>query len=142
MLQVPAVQRFDVAPWVGTTVAGTSSAGIQGVAAIHDDRCGLVASDSRLNHFRQARALGRTLLNPEQRSFVLSAARGYEERVARAFAAELLAPAEGIRQALAEFGRHDDAALEAVAQRFRVSPLVVRHQYDNQLTRVAGETGW
>jgi len=142
MLQVPAVQRFDISPWVGTTVASTSSAGIQGVAAVHDDRCGLVAGDSRLNQFRQARALGRSLLNPEQRSFVLSAARGYEERVARAFAAELLAPAEGIRQVLAGFGRHYDAALEAVAQRFHVSPLVVRHQYDDQLTRVAGETGW
>jgi hypothetical protein len=119
-----------------------SVTGIQGVAAVHDDRCGLVASDSQLNHFRRARALGRALLSPGQRSFVLSAAHGYEERVARAFAAELLAPAEGIRQALGGFGRYDDAALEAAARQFHVSPLVVRHQYDNQLTRVAGETGW
>src|SRR5262249_8461832 len=141
-LKVPAAQPFDIAPWVGTAMASASSAGIPGVAAVHDDRCGLVAGDSRLNHFHQARALGRALLSPGQHSFVLSAARGYEERVARAFAAELLAPAEGIRQVLAGSGRHDDVALEAVARRFRVSPLVVRHQYDNQLTRVAGETGW
>jgi hypothetical protein len=142
MLQVPAIQHFGIVPWVGTAVAGASSAGIQGVAAVHEDRCGLVASDGQRNHFSQARALGRALLAPEQRSFVLSAARGYEERVARAFAAELLAPAEGIRQVLAGLGRHDDVALETVARRFHVSPLVVRHQYDNQLARVAGETGW
>ena len=62
-----------------------------------------------------------------------TAARGRDERVARAFAAELLAPAEGIRLTLDSIGQSDDSALETVAKHCRVSPLVVRHQYDNQI---------
>jgi Zn-dependent peptidase ImmA (M78 family) len=62
------------------------------------------------------------------------AARSQEEKVARAFAAELLAPADGIRRILNELDSSDNSALEAVARHFEVSPLLVRHQYDNQLT--------
>jgi Zn-dependent peptidase ImmA (M78 family) len=83
--------------------------------------------------FGQARALGRILARPDQHQFILSAAHSRDEHVARAFAAELLAPAAGIRQTLKSIDRDDDSALEAVAERFRVSPLVVRHQYDNQI---------
>ncbi|HEY5857936.1 MAG TPA: ImmA/IrrE family metallo-endopeptidase [Aldersonia sp.] len=66
---------------------------------------------------------------------MLSATRGSDEQTARAFAAELLAPAAGIREMLGDLGSDDDAALDAVADRFGVSPLVVRHQYDNQIAR-------
>jgi hypothetical protein len=31
-------------------------------------------------------------------------------------------------------GEPDDDALEAIADRYDVSPLVVRHQYDNQIS--------
>jgi len=139
VMGVPDTNRFDVSLWVGKTTSGRDSAGIQGVAAVAQGRCGLVQGDSRTG-FGQARALGRVLTRPQQHSFVLSAARSHDERVAGAFAAELLAPATGIRQALdALGGRLDDAAFDAVARRFGVSPLVIRHQYDNQL---AGATGW
>jgi hypothetical protein len=47
--------------------------------------------------------------------------------VASAFAAELLAPADGIRRILDELGSSDDNALEAVARHFEVSPLLVRY---------------
>jgi Zn-dependent peptidase ImmA (M78 family) len=53
--------------------------------------------------------------------------------VARAFPAELLAPAQGIRHMLDTLGEADDSALEAIAERYNVSPLVVRHQYENQI---------
>jgi hypothetical protein len=130
-LEVPSINRFDIAPWVATTTHGRDSAGIQGVAAVAESRCGLAQGYSRTG-FGQARALGRVLARPQQRSFVLSAARSYDERVAGAFAAELLAPAVGITQALDALGRRlDDAALDAVARRFGVSPLVIRHQYEN-----------
>jgi hypothetical protein len=47
-------------------------------------------------------------------------------------------PADGIRQALAALGgRLDDGVLDAVARRFGVSPLVIRHQYENQLVDVS-----
>ena len=141
-LEVPSTDRFDISPWVGKTTHGRDSAGIQGVAAVAHGRCGLAQGESR-TAFGQARALGRVLSRPQQQSFILSAARSYDERVAGAFAAELLAPAAGIRQALDVLrGRLDDAALEAIAQRFGVSPLVIRHQYDNQLANVSDANGW
>jgi len=141
-LQVPSIDRFDISPWVGKTTYGRDSGGIQGVAAVAQDRCGIVQGDSRTS-FGQARALGRVLNRPQQHSFILSAARSFDERVAGAFAAELLAPADGILQALEALGgRHDDAALEAVARRFGVSPLVIRHQYENQLADGSDAAGW
>ena len=57
--------------------------------------------------------------------------------MARAFAAELLAPAAGIRQFLDRLGRQDDLALESTAQHFGVSPILIRHQYDNQVARTS-----
>lgn len=138
-LNVPSVGRFDISPWVGMTRSSRDPGGIPGIVAVSQGRCGLVQGSIRTG-FAQARALGRVLLRPGRHSFILSATRGYDERVAGAFAAELLAPAEGVRQALdALGGRLDDAALDAVARGFAVSPLVIRHQYENQL---AGSAGW
>lgn len=136
-LEVKDTEPFDVSPWVGVGDVAAPSNGIYGFASVTDDRCGVVLGNRGLGatatRFGLARALGRVVARPGQRRFVLSAARSQDERVARAFAAELLAPAEGIRLSLESIGKTDDSALEAVAQRFRVSPLVVRHQYDNQI---------
>jgi hypothetical protein len=136
-LAIKDTDQFDVSPWVGVGDVTAPSHGIYGFASVTGDRCGVVLGNRGLGttatRFGLARALGRVVARPEQRRFVLSAARSHDERVARAFAAELLAPAEGIRLTLESIGKTDDSALEAVAQRFRVSPLVVRHQYDNQI---------
>jgi hypothetical protein len=136
-LAIKDTDQFDVSPWVGVGDVNAPSHGIYGFASVAGDRCGVVLGNRGLGltatRFGLARALGRVVARPEQRRFVLSAARSHDERVARAFAAELLAPAEGIRLTLASIGKTDDSAIEAVAQRFRVSPLVVRHQYDNQI---------
>ncbi|MDQ3886394.1 MAG: hypothetical protein M3308_05130 [Actinomycetota bacterium] len=132
---------FDVSPWLALGEVRDDSGGIQGVAAVNNNRCGLVLGDPGLREesrlFAQARALGRALVRPGQRSFLLSAARSRDERVAGAFAAELLAPAKGIREVLDGLGKQDDMALEAAARSFGVSPLVVRRQYDNQLARTS-----
>jgi hypothetical protein len=145
-LAVPDVDDFDMAPWVGVGDVNAPAHGIGGFAAVSNDRCGVVLGGQEprttAKRFGQARALGRILVRPEQQQFILSAARSHDERVARAFAAELLAPAEGIRQALDAIGKADDSALEAVAQRFRVSPLLVRHQYDNQIAASARRISW
>ncbi|MGH3282194.1 MAG: hypothetical protein ACRDNW_24090, partial [Trebonia sp.] len=128
---------FDISPLVGVGNVSAPSHGISGFASVHEDRCGVVLGSQGLGantiRFGQARALGRVLAHPEQRRFLLSTARTDDERIARAFAAEILAPANGIRTILSEIGRNDDSALEAVALQFGVSPLVVRHQYDNQV---------
>jgi hypothetical protein len=145
-LGVADTSDFDIAPWVGVGDVSAPAHGIGGFVAVSNDRCGVVLGGQRpgtsAKRFGQARALGRILARPERRQFILSAARSRDERVARAFAAELLAPAEGIRQALDANGKADDSALEAVAQRFRVSPLLVRHQYDNQIAASARRSSW
>jgi len=140
-LAVADTDDFDVSPWIGVGDVSAPAHGLGGFAAVNNNRCGVVLGSQGIGtngkRFGQARALGRILARPEQHRFILSAARSHDERVARAFAAELLAPAEGIRQTLDALGKADDSALEAVAQRFRVSPLLVRHQYDNQIAAPA-----
>lgn len=133
-LEVPVTQHLDLAPWVGRSTVSAPSAGIQGAVAVDSARCGMVLGGEPLSPvFGAARALGRALLRPAERRFILSAAHRDDERVARAFAAELLAPAAGIREMLSALGKQDDSALDAVARRYGVSPLVIRHQFDNQL---------
>jgi hypothetical protein len=129
---------FDPSLWVGLGEVDAPARGVQGAAAVRANRCGLVLGSPDISgsarRFGEARALGRVLARPQQRTFVLSAARGYFERLAGAFAAELLAPAEGIREYLDVLGERTDAAFDAIAGRYEVSPLLIRHQYDNQLT--------
>lgn len=140
-LDISDTSSFDVSPWLALGEVHVDSGGIQGVVVVDESRCGLVLGGPRLSKqsrlFAQARALGRALVRPGRQSFLLSAARSRDERVARAFAAELLAPAEGIREVLDVLGKQDDVALEAAARHFDVSPLLVRHQYDNQLARTS-----
>ena len=66
--------------------------------------------------------------------FVITAAHTYRQRVERAFAAELLAPAEGIAQLLEsppEAASQEE--LEQIAQRYGVSSMVIEHQLRNHL---------
>lgn len=137
-----AATPVDLWPWIAVGETKGSAGGMQGVAAVVDNRCGVVLGDIGAGRhgrtFAAARALGRALARPAQRSFLLSPARGPDERVARAFAAELLAPAAGIRAILDALGSEDEEAFEVVAGHFGVSPMLIQHQYDNQLARRSG----
>jgi hypothetical protein len=128
---------FDPSPWVGIGQISGASHGLQGVGAVNDGRCGAVFGNEPVGtpsrRFGSARVLGRALMESDAAAFVLSSARGRKERAAGAFAAELLAPADAIREGLTVIGEQSDAAFEAVARYFKVSPLLVRHQYDNQI---------
>jgi hypothetical protein len=145
-LDLDNTSQFDTSPWVRLGDVSATSNGLHGALTVAGDRCGLVLDNRRLgvtsSRFGQARALGRALAHPEYQRFVLSTARGQDEQVARAFAAELLAPADGIQTSLDVLGKHDDAALEAIAAHFKVSPLLVRHQYDNQIAMTSRGNAW
>lgn len=82
--------------------------------------------------FAQARALGLSLLVPP-RLALLDPAHTDLAKQARAFAAELLAPADGISEYLSVFPTVSDPAIEAVAARYEASPILVQRQLDNQL---------
>lgn len=81
--------------------------------------------------FASARAIGRHSLSPIKGSSLLTRATQYTEQTERAFAAELLAPADGIAEVLAgDFS--DDAYLRA-AEHFKVNAILVQHQVENQI---------
>lgn len=127
---------FPVSDYVGHTPLSGSAAGIEGVVVVQDVRVGLVLPQGRSGpsslRFAQARALGLSLLT--QRSLLLlDPARTDLGKASRAFAAEILAPAAGIEKLLADLPETTDSAIDAIADRFKVSPRVVQHQHENQL---------
>lgn len=88
---------------------------------------------SQRRRFAAARALWH-FGGPDPRPrFLLTPARTDPHKAERAFAAEFLAPASGLREILLGTGDDD---LDAAAAHFNVSPLLVRHQVDNQLLAV------
>jgi hypothetical protein len=89
---------------------------------------------SETRRFTLARALWHVLYERET-LFLVTRAYTDRQKTERAFAAELLAPAQGIQERLG--GSLDVVVsedLEQVAQHFRVSPIVVQHQVENQLS--------
>jgi len=82
--------------------------------------------------FCQARALYRALTIDPNHPFALTNARTGVQKAERAFAAELLAPVQGIRElARSDFDALTDDDADDLAHAFGVSSLVIRHQIDN-----------
>lgn len=87
------------------------------------------------SRFAAARALWHFAVGSDSDRFLLTSAHGDRQRIARSFAAELLAPADGIRERLGDGGSTaSEEDIERVAMSFGVSPIVVGHQILNQLT--------
>lgn len=94
---------------------------------------------SRALRFLAARAVWHFVAEPDRDRFLLTTSYSGVERVARAFAAELLAPAVGIREVLGDRAGHpSEADIERVARHFQVSTVLVHRQIENQLSAVAG----
>ncbi|WP_148059521.1 ImmA/IrrE family metallo-endopeptidase [Salana multivorans] len=81
--------------------------------------------------FIGARALARRITDPRTRSSLLTRGARYTDKLERAFAAEFLAPAAGLRELLD--GDFSEESQARAARAFRVSDLVIGHQIDNQL---------
>lgn len=101
------------------------------------DRGGLVvgpkAGGAQARRFRLARALHHWLHAPgAAQGRLLTQAHSWNQRASRAFAAEFLAPAEGIRERLdAASGADADVDLRAIAAEFMVSEQVIQFQVVN-----------
>ncbi len=83
---------------------------------------------------------GISLLEPARRRFLITDSHTDRQQIERAFAAEMLAPASGIAQYLRQPDRpvtQDD--VEEVATHFRVSPMLVQHQVENQLELIVAD---
>lgn len=117
-----------------TDVEAPSPHGMYGMSQSDDDGTGVALASGlsdTARRFAVARALGHQTFDRSGRAVLLSDSVDYSAKVERAFAAEFLAPAEGIR---AEVGRAPSEALVVnAAARYRVNPLVVAHQIENQL---------
>jgi hypothetical protein len=88
---------------------------------------------ARSARFTMARALWGSIWD-EAPVFAVTSAYTYRQAVERAFAAELLAPAQGIASLLNSPPEEaTDEELERIADHFGVSPVVVEHQVANQL---------
>lgn len=132
-------EAFPVSDYVGVLTSAGDAGGLQGYVGARSGFLGLVLpgdthprNPTTTSRFAQGRALGLAVCM-QRDSALLDSAGTVSAKVSRAFAAELLAPAQGITECLAVLGPDSEAALEAVASRFQVSPMVVNHQYENQL---------
>lgn len=128
-LHVPVLRHERVRESALLAIGGTSNSGGVVVAFDGDEP---TAPSAR---FVQARALW-FAAHPRLRDQFLITSLAGNQRVARAFAAELLAPAAGIKQ-LVRNPRSllDETTVERVAKHFRVGDAVIRHQVQNQLLR-------
>jgi hypothetical protein len=116
---------------------GNNEPPLEGVLGAQNDEltAGLVLGWERGEESRRF-AAGRAvwhLLTGEGAS-LLTAGSSSGQRAGRAFAAELLAPAEGIR-AFLKAGTGSLAVAAIAADHYRVSDLVIRHQIENQVAR-------
>jgi hypothetical protein len=134
-LDVPDTERFEVARWVSETRLAGPSAGLEGYVGVRD-HVRLVLPEQEMSLPALRFALGRSLglaLAGERHEYLLDPARSDPMKQARAFAAELLAPAAGISTLLERAAAPTEAAFDAIAKRYEASSLLVRRQYDNQL---------
>lgn len=120
--------------WAVTTVdLSSNSDRLSGVLASGSPTCALRPGLPTSRRFAMARAVGDYLMRSKPRAGLLTSMRTDQQAGTRSFAAELLAPAEGIRQRIgARSGRWiEDETVEALANELEVSTLVVEHQIRN-----------
>jgi hypothetical protein len=128
-----AMEPLPIHEFVATVeVQGEPSVGIDGVGrASGAIRLAVPGNRPQDNlNFSAARMLSRGLFMPNARAQVVSRTRSVQDRVERAFAAELLAPAEGIQERLG--GNFTPRSIAAVAATYGVSTMVIEHQVENR----------
>lgn len=132
-LGIPAAEPFPMSHFVEARTGARAVGLIEALSGGRRRPVALVPEDRgpASVRFLSARALHRLLRSPEADFSVLSGARSLGQRVQRAFAAELLAPADGIL-GLLDRASTDEAKLRA-ADHYGVSPIVIERQVENQL---------
>lgn len=135
-LRIGPAERFDIGEFLTGVVVRSPDRNLHAVgggsAAVAIGREQL--EDSQ--RFTLARALWNILSKPDS-PFLITRARTEQQKAERAFAAELLAPAEGLAKVLGT--RLDDAGvdeLERAERHYGVSSLIIQRQIENQLTSV------
>ena len=127
--------RADVESFVDLDRQHVEDAALLGAAMIRSDTLALrVSSEGDTTaRFVAGRALWRGLHESPDKPFLITNAGTWSHKVERAFAAELLAPAEGIRKLIGETQVIDNETLYSLSTHFTVTPTLIRHQLENQL---------
>lgn len=131
-------QPFDVGSFVPVTESPYGGRGLQGLGGRSRAGSSLLVLGRGMREgpkrFAGARALWHFVVEPDRDRFLITNAYTDRQRVERAFAAEVLAPAAGIAAFLGETrGIVTQSDVEDAADHFRVSPLLVQWQIQNQL---------
>lgn len=130
--------RVAIHDFVGLANASASPPGsIEALARIDGDSTRAIIGagiDPRAprGRFIGARTIARRITDPQTRSSLLTRGTRYTDKFERAFAAEFLAPAEGVNELL--HGDFSEESQMRVATTFGVHELVIAHQIENQLT--------
>jgi hypothetical protein len=108
---------------------------LQGLSRASDGHTNVIlgwGARTEARTFASSRALWHTLYGDPTAPFLLTTAASPSQQTARAFAAELLAPAEGIRARLRS-GMGGIMAAPVIADAYAVSETVIQHQVENQI---------
>lgn len=135
---LPPTGSFDPSQHVEVAHLTTPDPNLIGLGGWSPERVGVVILGKPLykpsRRFAQARALWHLVHEPDRPRFLIVPAVTERHRTERAFAAELLAPAEGIATLLdANQTLVDEDQTEAISRHFGASTWLVRHQIENQL---------
>jgi Zn-dependent peptidase ImmA (M78 family) len=132
-------RAFDIERLVTDVTRPTNSLGIHALGQLKEGGSPLLVVSRRQpdasKRFVLARALWHVLWR-DSPTFLVTSAYTDRQKTERAFAAEILAPAQGIASRIVDDGVHsglEDSALDELAGHFRVSTLLVQHQIENQL---------
>ncbi len=137
LLHAPSEGAFSIDDLLASRVQENEDRGLQAVGGTVSGAAPVIVlgrpQPRTAKRFTLARALWHVLYEDDP-LFLVTAAYTDRQKVERAFAAELLAPAKGIADLL---GGSPDVVtsedIEQLAEHFRVSPRVVEHQLENQL---------
>ncbi|MGN9812558.1 ImmA/IrrE family metallo-endopeptidase [Micromonospora sp. BQ11] len=140
-LGIDAADPFELQGILRASARAVPPRGLQALGGKDPDTPALVIVGNHqpeaARRFTIARALWHLLWQSESR-FLVTTAYTDLQKVERAFAAELLAPAEGIAGQLSVESIHlgaEEREIEELARKYQVSPMIVQHQLDNQILR-------
>jgi Zn-dependent peptidase ImmA (M78 family) len=133
------LERFRVQDYVVSVTRKVGDPGIQALGRVSEGYFPLVIMGHRVRiksaRFTLSRCLWHFIWDADP-AFLVTGAYTDRQKTDRAFAAELLAPAEGIAELLhGEPATASQEDLDDVAEHYGVTPTVIRYQMQNQLLR-------
>jgi hypothetical protein len=141
-LGIPPTERVDPLRWVNSMEVQNADENLVGLGGRSTTRAAVLATNGRHRHllgrrFTAARALRDFAMSSTTTRFLVTSSRLPAQQANRAFAAEFLAPVEGITELLPR-GTHPLPweAVDEIAEHYEVSPMVVVHQIEDGVGRV------